>query len=187
MRACVALPRQDAFGWGGGSDDWSFCHNDGAELDPWLSVQVADALVTSVIIHGRSDCRAEQLGTYQVWVGSAPGDPTSVGGMTRCQPTDTLTSDGTVGPFTVTCDLVGTYVTLLLPGSSRELMLDELVVMGEALLPSPPPASPPFASHAVLRSAVASASRQPAAAVASCRSRSASTRTRPAPHRTAPA
>eukprot|EP00966_Prymnesium_polylepis_P174103 4028451-Prymnesium_polylepis.1 len=57
----------------------------------------------------------------------------------RCQPGETLTANATVGPFFVQCGLVGSYVTLLLPGDSRILTIDELVAVGRILLPLPPP------------------------------------------------
>ena len=99
--------------WGGGSAQWSFCHNGYAETNAWLSIEVQpNALVTSVVIHGRSDCCQQHLANYQVWVGGVSGDPTSVVGMLQCQPDDTLTAPATVGPFTVVCGLVGSYVTL---------------------------------------------------------------------------
>lgn len=139
--------------WGGGANSWSFCHNDHAERNAWLSVQLARAeVVVSVVLYGRSDCCQEHLGTYEVWVGDAPGDPTAAAGMSQCQAGETLIAQATVGPFNVACGLRGTYVTLLLPGPSRQLMLDELVVLGPSVdvgsilsIASPPlPSSPTF-------------------------------------------
>eukprot|EP00966_Prymnesium_polylepis_P151332 3496694-Prymnesium_polylepis.1 len=65
--------------------------------------------------------------------------------MTQCQPGDTLTAPPTgAGPYTVSCGgLVGTVVTLLLPGVRRQLMIDELVPVGSILKPPPPPSPPP--------------------------------------------
>eukprot|EP00966_Prymnesium_polylepis_P041475 962613-Prymnesium_polylepis.1 len=112
------------------------------EDSPWLSVQLPSrALVSSVIIYGRSDCCQEHLADYEVWVGTTPGLAESADAESRCQPDDTLTAPAIVGPFTVSCSLEGTYVTLLLPGASRLLMLDELVVVGRLL---GPPALPPL-------------------------------------------
>eukprot|EP00966_Prymnesium_polylepis_P069508 1615764-Prymnesium_polylepis.1 len=37
--------------------------------------------------------------------------------MAQCQPGDALIAPETSGPFMVTCELVGTHVTLLLPGA----------------------------------------------------------------------
>ena len=129
--------------WGAGAasaSDWSTCHNDVAETRPWLSVWLpAAAYVSSVLVHNRGDCCQQHLGSYQVWVGDAVGDPlASPGRMAQCQPGDALIAPETSGPFTVTCELVGTHVTLLLPGANRELMLDELVPVGHILAPSPP-------------------------------------------------
>jgi len=129
--------------WGGGGDNWSFCHNLYAEPNAWLSVEVeANALVSTVFLYGRSDCCQQNLANYEVWVGDAPGNPTLLPGMSQCQPTDVLVAPATVGPFNVSCGLVGSYVTLLLPGTQRNLMLDELVVLGRVLVPSPPPSAP---------------------------------------------
>ena len=64
--------------WGGGNADWSFCHTN-TEANPWLSVQlVAGASVSSVVIYGRSDCCQHDLGHYEVWVSSSPGNPTTI-------------------------------------------------------------------------------------------------------------
>eukprot|EP00966_Prymnesium_polylepis_P033848 787078-Prymnesium_polylepis.1 len=63
--------------------------------------------------------------------------------MSQCQPDDVLSFDGTIGPFTVTCGLVGTNVTLFLPGTTRTLAIDEIEVVGRTLMPSPPPPPPP--------------------------------------------
>eukprot|EP00966_Prymnesium_polylepis_P196428 4552082-Prymnesium_polylepis.1 len=72
--------------WGAGAasaSDWSTCHSDGAQDNQWLSIVLSGvASVSSVIIYNRGDCCQENLGTYQVWVGDASGNPTTLSGMT---------------------------------------------------------------------------------------------------------
>ncbi|KAL1528209.1 hypothetical protein AB1Y20_009568 [Prymnesium parvum] len=136
--------------WGGGQAQWSFCHTQN-QNNPWLSLNLgATSYVSSVRIYGRSDCCQSQLGTYQVWVATAAGNPTLLSGSaaSRCQPADTLVAPATVGPFTVSCGLSGSYVTLFLPGNSRLLMIDELVVYGTVptLAPTQAPTLAPTAS-----------------------------------------
>ena len=119
-------------------DPLSFCHIASATTNPLLSVRVGYgsttatvANVASVTIQGRPDCCQADLGNYQVWVGNSPGDPTLTG-ATQCQPNDYLTVDSpaTAGPFTVNCALSGSYVTLLLPGTSRLLSVADIIVTG---------------------------------------------------------
>ena len=102
--------------WGGGSAQWSFCHSD-LQANAWLSVRVAaeSAHISSVLLYGRSDCCQEHLGKYEVWVGDTAGALAARDGRaSRCQPGDELSAPPTVGPFAVTCDLSGSFVTLLL-------------------------------------------------------------------------
>ncbi|KAL3892547.1 MAG: hypothetical protein SGPRY_015027, partial [Prymnesium sp.] len=117
--------------WGGGQSLWSFAHTT-RENSPWLSLQMSsEAYISSVVIYGRSDCCQQNLAYYEVWVNAVPGNPTLLSsGAQRCQPTTFLLAPATVGPFTVTCGLTGLYVTLYLPGSSRVLMIDEMIANG---------------------------------------------------------
>eukprot|EP00327_Prymnesium_parvum_P006473 CAMPEP_0182821528 /NCGR_PEP_ID=MMETSP0006_2-20121128/13715_1 /TAXON_ID=97485 /ORGANISM="Prymnesium parvum, Strain Texoma1" /LENGTH=173 /DNA_ID=CAMNT_0024948285 /DNA_START=258 /DNA_END=776 /DNA_ORIENTATION=- len=125
--------------WGGGQAVWSFCHTASLETNPWLSVQLAArSYVSSVLVYGRSDCCRQYLAVYEIWVGDAAGEPQSAG-LTRC---GVSTAPATVGPFSMSCGLVGTYVTLRLPGSSRWLMIDELVVSGSVVVTPAPTAAP---------------------------------------------
>eukprot|EP00966_Prymnesium_polylepis_P276391 6385530-Prymnesium_polylepis.1 len=87
--------------WGMGDTEWSFCEGL-PQANPWLSVQISSvstgSFVTTVTIHGRSDCCQDLLGNYEVWVGNNPGDPLTTG-ASKCQPNDVLTAPATVGPF----------------------------------------------------------------------------------------
>ena len=69
----VAYPGHDFSGnsaidgvWGMGNTQWSFTVTN-YERDPWLSIQVASgSFISSITIHGRSDCCQEFLGHYEV-------------------------------------------------------------------------------------------------------------------------
>ena len=121
---------------------------------PWLSVRVnlqaAGARVGYVVIHARdhavTSATSMNLLPFDVYVGSAAGDPSSLSSSHRCGGVSGADSDG---PFTVWCGDVSTnamsFVTLSLPGSGRYLVLTEVeaYVAPPALPPAPPAAPPP--------------------------------------------
>jgi len=128
-----------------GSDGvWNFCMSNLYEPGPWLSIQVPQrSTVSAVDVYSRHDCCQRFLDSFEVWVGPASGSPSTSVGMSKCgQATATLEA----GPFRVTCGspLVGSVVTVLLPGTRRLLALAEVTPYGSsAPTPSPPPLLPP--------------------------------------------
>ena len=111
------------------NNGWNFCMSNLNVANPWLSVQLpTSSSVTSVVVYSREDCCQRFLGTFEVWVGTTAGSP-STATATRCC---SLTADLTTGPFTVTCAtaLSGSVVTLLLPGTSRGIVLAEVTAYG---------------------------------------------------------
>ena len=88
-----------------------------------------------VTIHNRLRYDKEQLANYQIWVGSSSGQYDA-----PAQLCAEATAPASNGPFASDCDgMLGSHVTVLLPGSNRVLALSEVYV---AVVPSPPPPMP---------------------------------------------
>jgi len=129
---------------GSATGAWNFCMSNLNEANPWISLQLPEgSAVSAVNVYARADCCQRFLGTFQVWVGPTVGYPSSSVGMVQC---GQLTAEEDAGPHTVTCaaTLIGSVLTVLLPGTQRFLVLAEVVVHGAAgarppLMPPPPP------------------------------------------------
>ena len=95
------------------------------QKDPWLSIAVSDVGVSvdTVQIYNRNEARyMPLLSRHQIWVGTSFG---------QYGPPAQLCADWTappsMGPFDYDCNgMLGTHVTVLLPGADRELILDEV-------------------------------------------------------------
>ena len=97
--------------------------------------------VRAVTIWNRNQ-NMERLGHYQIWVGSAMGHYRCEGGSCPQLCRDAM-APSTRGPFVSDCGgMVGTHVTVLLPGANRMLNLAELIVDAAPPSPTPPPAPP---------------------------------------------
>ena len=85
-----------------GSDGtWNFCMSNLYEAGPWLSLALPQgSTVRTVSVHARHDWGADKLATFEVWVGSVPGSPSTSAGAVQC---GGMTAPATVGPHTVTC------------------------------------------------------------------------------------
>ena len=131
--------------------------------DPWLSVKVpVPSPIAEVIVYAPSFCCHELLSPFEVWISDTPGLPTHKN-ATMCG----HYSSTKVGPasnthavwrdergnivhprhnaFPVSCrGMVGSVVTLLLPGSERTLSVAELTLQGWPMTtpPAPPLAEP---------------------------------------------
>ena len=130
----------------------NYCHTKGGsgQTDAWLSVEllgdfveglVVPKQVRAVTIWNRNQ-DMERLGHYQIWVGSAMGQYRCEGGSCPQLCRDAM-APSTRGPFVSDCGgMVGTHVTVLLPGANRMLNLAELIVDAAPPSPTPPPAPP---------------------------------------------
>jgi len=95
----------------------------------WLSIEVPEnSKIGDVLIFNRMDCCQRFLSPFEVWVSNAPGVPeleTNV--ARRCGGTNVVPAE--VGPFSVSCQgLVGSQVTILLPGDERVIDLAEVEI-----------------------------------------------------------
>ena len=110
-------------------------HTSPHTTNPWLSVQLSHTVtVSKVKIYNRGDCCQDRLANYQVWVGSVEGQYFSP--STKCVD---ATAPATAGPFDMACDPatgphVGTYVTIVLPGSGRKLNLGEVYIFTDVVM-----------------------------------------------------
>ena len=117
------------------------CHTD--EIigsSPWLEVDLGAAQTISYVqIFNHPTCSKCQAwlgrdGPYELWVGDAPGNPT-----TRCAH---ATAPPTAGPFTTACPANGRFLTLYLPttsGVKRILNIAEMKVFASGPSAPPPP------------------------------------------------
>eukprot|EP00966_Prymnesium_polylepis_P324274 7380343-Prymnesium_polylepis.1 len=111
---------------GSATGTWNFCMGTLNEANPWLSLTLPQgSVVASVDVYNRADCCQQYLDAFEVWVGSAAGYPSSSAGVAQC---GTFLAPAEVGPFTVMCStpLSGSVVTMLLPGTSRFLVVAEV-------------------------------------------------------------
>jgi hypothetical protein len=116
----------------------------------WLSVRVpVDTPIGYTAVHNRQDAWRDLLGSFEVWVGSSPGDTTSPTAV-RCGESQ---YDASVepAPYVLWCAGLrsGQYVTLKQTGPQRYLTIAEFDVYVKAMPPPPPrapmPVSPPGA------------------------------------------
>ena len=113
----------------------TFCHYDnaasGSDTDPWLSIDLgASQDVSLVTIYNRADvCCQDRLSNFEIWVGASQGS--HVAPATMCA---SPTAADEVGPFVISCAAVGRFVTIVLPGSGRELNLGEVQVFRNVLV-----------------------------------------------------
>jgi len=133
-------------------DDLNICLSHINETNPWLSLQLsARALIWDVTIHGRSDCCNIKylLPDFEVWIDDVVGMPSVEKGSYLCgRQTELAVDRGSVE--TISCGgQRGTVVTLLLPGSSRTLMVSEMVVRGYPSSSMWPPVLPVWSSSPV--------------------------------------
>ena len=117
----------------------TFCHTDPNGEWPWLSLQLpTNSTVSYARFTNRAECCQDRLSPFQLWVGAFPGDYNSATSASCSRPdlgdnvNLTVPDDGTYGPYSFRCmdnggnALVGTYLTLVLPGSSRTLHISEI-------------------------------------------------------------
>ena len=137
----------------------TYCHTN-TQSSPWLSIRIPGntswapaSPVSHVQIYNRLDCCWDRLGHFQIWVGKSVGDYNSstseqcgfhYGGAGdqsgRPDAHWTVEAPATVGPFSFDCNqIVGWYVTIVLPGASRTLNLAEVRIFSTYESPSPPP------------------------------------------------
>ena len=88
-------------------------------------------MVSEVIVYGRSDCCNNlYLLTWEVWLGEEVGAPNTAVAY-QCGSGTTGIDQDLGAVHNVPCGgREGTVVTLLLPGSSRTIMISELLVLG---------------------------------------------------------
>ena len=127
----------------------SMCHTN-TQTDAWLSIKLNDKpmSVTTITIYNRQTCCQERLGWHQIWVGTSSGQHAFPAKL--CSDWSAPASSG---PFHFDCGgLVGTHVTVLLPGSRRILNLEEVIVDGFLAEPSWPTWPEDASSQALSRS-----------------------------------
>ena len=119
----------------------TMCHG-ASETDPWFSMQLNSvSWISQVVVTGRCGINGRRLGHFQVWVGSAAGQYAHPARM--CGEYDI--GDNWGGTYTIECNggLNGDFVTVVQPGSSRLLNLQEVQAFGTDMLPPAPPVAPP--------------------------------------------
>ena len=116
----------------------TYCHTWSDSTDPWLSVQLPSTTeVAYVVVYNREDCCFDRLSPLQIWVGTSAGDYNSATSASCGVDELNLTTLANKGPFTFRCEdsagsvLLGTFVTLVLPGASRTLNVAEVKVLTE--------------------------------------------------------
>ena len=115
----------------------SLCHSN-VEDSPWLSIDMGTPqALAAVAVWNRINCCQARLGSFEVWVGSSLDDRFTK----RCAAAN---ATATSGPFVEPCTATGRVVTLLLPGSNRQLNLQEVAVYATAAVAPLPPSAPPF-------------------------------------------
>ena len=122
----------------------NYCHTRG-QTNAWLSVELNNAeaplSVGDVTVWNiKNWLQYKRLGTYQIWVGSTPGQ---YGAPAQLCDERTQPETKARGPFVSHCaGLLGTHVTLVLPGGGRIINVAELYVDATAQPPAQPPAPP---------------------------------------------
>ena len=116
----------------------SLCHST-LEDSPWLSIDLGVPRdLAAVAVWNRINCCQARLGSFEVWVGSSLEHRFAE----RCV---SANATATPGPFVETCTATGRVVTLLLPGSDRQLNLQEVAVYATTAVAPAPPSAPPVA------------------------------------------
>ena len=123
----------------------NMCHTaDGGETDPWLSIEVpVGSAVSYVVLYHRKDCCQGPVSPLQVWIGGSPGDTSSPVarscGFASSSMPQSLSAPGDAGHLAFRCatvdgqPLIGSHVTVMLPGQSRTLMIAEVRPLGMRL------------------------------------------------------
>jgi len=94
----------------------------------WVSINFNRTVsITSVEVYNRASCCQDRLGHYQIWVGDSWGARTAP--AKKCAERH---APSTVGPFTDECIATGQFLTLLQPGSTRAINLQEISIYGYA-------------------------------------------------------
>ena len=127
-------------------DVGTYCQSD-TESDPWLSIGVGDGSLISIgmiTIYNRQDWPPYfgRFGHHQIWIGHASGQHEAPAELCAdaTAPSDW---DNGAGPFFTDCGgMLGSYVTIVLPGSNRILHLAEVEIEATYSSPSPPPSPP---------------------------------------------
>ena len=104
--------------------------------DPWLEINLGDSKkVVWVEIKQRAESESDswqyQTFKYEIWMGDESGTP-----HTHCA---SSVAPASFGPFFSSCNKVGRFVTVKLPGYPRYLELSEVYAFGWPAPPSPPP------------------------------------------------
>ena len=130
----------------GGTHDHNLCMSQVGKPNPWLSVStLTPSSFEKVTVHVPTSCCFTLLARFEVWVSDMAGAPHSHK-STKC---GAMVVHGSAKgrSFTISCSgLVGSVVTLLLPGAARTLAVAELEVFGYAIATAPSlllPPSPP--------------------------------------------
>ena len=124
----------------------SACHSACNEASTWISIDLSGAgilmSVDAIQIYNRFQ-NSNRLGWHQIWVGTSNAHHGA--GAQLCA--DQI-APASVGPFDYHCDgMIGTHVTVLLPGASRCLSLNEIIIDAAPWVP-PPPAWPSWPQDA---------------------------------------
>ena len=119
-------------------------------VSSWLSVMIpADRHVGNVAIYNVQLTQYQaQLGSFEVWLGAAPGDTTSALAFLCGWETYRSPPGIDVDPYIVWCGdastfTTGRFVTVKQTGAQRYLLIAELIVFETALPPFPPLPPPP--------------------------------------------
>ena len=123
----------------------NMCHTaNGGETDPWVSIEVpVGSAISWVVLHHRKDCCQGSVNPHQVWIGGSPGDTRSAVarscGFANSSMPQSLSAPGDAGHFAYRCvaadgmPLIGSHVTVMLPGQSRTLHLAEIRPLGQRM------------------------------------------------------
>eukprot|EP00966_Prymnesium_polylepis_P323325 7379527-Prymnesium_polylepis.1 len=121
----------------------NFCMSETNVADPWVSVELAPgSSVQEVRTYAQVEFGSDKLFPYQLWVSGAAGTPSVAAGAVECGAYSVDTASSTVGIASCGVLQQATFVTVLLPGTSRTAMIAEVQVWG-AYGPPTPPAPPP--------------------------------------------
>eukprot|EP00966_Prymnesium_polylepis_P059241 1373322-Prymnesium_polylepis.1 len=96
--------------------------------DPWVSVGIpSGSSVSEFWVYTRHDDYQYLLSPFEIWLADAPGPPSLAPSAVQCG--STMSVPATAGPHVVSCGppQQAAYATLLLPGSSRVVMLAEIM------------------------------------------------------------
>jgi hypothetical protein len=103
--------------------------------DPWWRIDLGKPeLVESGKIWNRDNCCPERLDGFQIWI----GDETTYNGAGNFLCYTDTTSEHNLAPFThsFTCNGMGRYVFVFVPGPNRYVSLNEVEIYNPGTYPS---------------------------------------------------